>query len=143
MTANAMPPRRKFFAPISRLNTRGGTESTAAGKDRSMRNFVIAIAAVSFAAAGVARAESQAPQAPAEVKVVAHGNGWGFTDAKGMTLYTFDGDDAAPGKSACVGPCAKQWPPVTAAADAKPVGAWTLIPRDDGASQWAYKGKPL
>jgi predicted lipoprotein with Yx(FWY)xxD motif len=61
---------------------------------------------------------------------------------KGMTLYTFD-KDTTPGKSACNGPCAKNWPPLAAAADAKPMGEWTVVTRDDGSKQWAYKGKPL
>lgn len=65
-----------------------------------------------------------------------------LTDAKGMTLYTFD-RDGTPGKSACNGPCATNWPPLMAAADAKPMGDWTVITRDDGGKQWAYKGKPL
>ena len=64
-----------------------------------------------------------------------------LVDAKGMTLYTFDKD--AGGKSACNGPCAGNWPPLMAGADAKDMGAWTVVTRDDGAKQWAYKGKPL
>lgn len=59
----------------------------------------------------------------------------------GMTLYTFAKDQ--PGKSMCNGPCAANWPPLKAAADAKAMGAWTLVTRDDGTSQWAYKGAPL
>jgi len=61
--------------------------------------------------------------------------------ANGMSLYTFDKD--AGGKSACNGPCAANWPPLMAAADAKAEGEWTVITRDDGSKQWAYKGKPL
>jgi predicted lipoprotein with Yx(FWY)xxD motif len=64
-----------------------------------------------------------------------------WTDAKGMTLYTFDRD--AGGKSACNGPCATNWPPLTAAGDAKDSGDWTIVTRDDGSKQYAYKGKPL
>ena len=64
-----------------------------------------------------------------------------LTDTKGMTLYTFDKD--AGGKSACNGPCAANWPPLMASADAKPAGAYAVITRDDGGKQWAYKGKPL
>jgi len=64
-----------------------------------------------------------------------------LTDAKGMTLYTFDRD--AGGKSACNGPCATNWPPLKAGADDKPAGDWTVITRDDGGKQWAYKGKPV
>lgn len=66
-----------------------------------------------------------------------------LTDSKGMTLYVFDKDAAGSGKSACNGPCAALWPPLTAAGDAKPAGEWTVVTRDDGARQWAYKGKPV
>lgn len=61
----------------------------------------------------------------------------------GMTLYTFDRDAAGSGKSVCNGPCATNWPPLAAAAGAKGSGDWSVITRDDGAQQWAYKGKPL
>ena len=61
----------------------------------------------------------------------------------GMTLYTFDRDAAAPGKSVCNGQCAALWPPLTAAAGAQPSGDYTIVVRDDGSRQWAYKGKPL
>nr|WP_238446647.1 hypothetical protein [Azohydromonas australica] len=61
----------------------------------------------------------------------------------GMTLYTFDRDPAGGAKSACNGPCAANWPPLMAAADARDQGDWSVITRDDGAKQWAYKGKPL
>lgn len=61
----------------------------------------------------------------------------------GMTLYTFDKDAAGSGKSACNGPCATNWPPLMAAADAKPADDYTIVTRDDGGKQWAHKGKPL
>jgi predicted lipoprotein with Yx(FWY)xxD motif len=64
-----------------------------------------------------------------------------FTDAKGMSLYTFDNDKG--GKSACNGPCAANWPPLMAGASDKPSGEWTIITRDDGGKQWAYDGKPV
>lgn len=60
-----------------------------------------------------------------------------------MTLYTFDKDAAGSGKSVCNGTCASNWPPLVAAADAKPNGDWSVLTRDDGSRQWAYKGKPL
>lgn len=60
----------------------------------------------------------------------------------GMTLYNFDKDPAGAGKSMCNGPCAANWPPL-AAADTVPSGDYTVITRDDGARQLAYKGKPL
>ncbi|BAN51287.1 hypothetical protein [Metapseudomonas resinovorans] len=64
-----------------------------------------------------------------------------LVDAKGMTLYTYDKD--SDGKSACVGQCAQNWPPLMAEAGAKAEGEWSVVTRDDGSSQWAYDGKPL
>jgi len=66
-----------------------------------------------------------------------------LTNEAGMTLYTFDKDPAGAGKSVCNGPCATNWPPLLAAADASASGDYAVIKRDDGGSQWAYKGKPL
>jgi predicted lipoprotein with Yx(FWY)xxD motif len=39
--------------------------------------------------------------------------------------------------------CTDLWPPVLAAADAAPVGKWSLVERKDGAMQWAYDEQPL
>jgi predicted lipoprotein with Yx(FWY)xxD motif len=64
-----------------------------------------------------------------------------LTDAKGMTLYTFDKDSG--GKSMCNGDCAKAWPPAMAMESDKPVGDLKIIKRDDGTMQWADDGKPL
>ena len=63
--------------------------------------------------------------------------------SNGMTLYTFDRDAAGSGKSVCNGQCATNWPPLMAADDAKPMGDYMVIVRDDGKKQWAMKGKPL
>ncbi|WP_422010756.1 hypothetical protein [Roseateles sp.] len=63
--------------------------------------------------------------------------------ANGMTLYTFDKDAAGSGKSSCNGGCATNWPPLAAAAGAAASGDWSVIARDDGTRQWAFKGKPL
>ncbi len=62
----------------------------------------------------------------------------------GMTLYTFDRDQAAgAGKSVCNGQCAANWPPLTAAEDASPSGDYGIVTREDSKKQWAYKGRPL
>ena len=63
--------------------------------------------------------------------------------ANGMTLYTFDRDMAGSAKSVCNGPCATNWPPLMADDGAVASGDWTVVTRDDGKKQWAYKGKPL
>jgi predicted lipoprotein with Yx(FWY)xxD motif len=39
--------------------------------------------------------------------------------------------------------CTQVWPPVLAPADAKPVGKWSIVTRNDGAKQWAYEGYAL
>ncbi|RJG04399.1 hypothetical protein [Noviherbaspirillum sedimenti] len=64
-----------------------------------------------------------------------------LTNPAGMTLYTFDRDSG--GKSACNGPCATNWPPLTAQSGDKAASDYSIITRDDGKQQWAYKGKPL
>jgi len=61
----------------------------------------------------------------------------------GMTLYTFDKDVANSGKSTCNGPCATLWPPAMATATDKPTGNYSVVTRDDGSMQWAFKGKPV
>lgn len=43
----------------------------------------------------------------------------------------------------CNGPCIALWPAVSAPADAKPEGDYSIVTRDDGSKQWAYQGKPL
>ncbi len=65
-----------------------------------------------------------------------------LTDAKGMTLYTWD-NDKEPNKSACTANCLNNWPVLKAEAADKDMGDWKVITRDDGAKQWAYKAKPL
>lgn len=66
-----------------------------------------------------------------------------LTGPNGMTLYTFDKDVAGSSKSVCNGPCATNWPPLMAAETDRPSGDFTVMNRDDGKKQWAFKGKPL
>ena len=65
-----------------------------------------------------------------------------LTGKNGMTLYTFDRDAAGAGKSVCNGPCATNWPPLSADG-ANAAGDYSVVTRDDGSKQLAYKGKPL
>jgi predicted lipoprotein with Yx(FWY)xxD motif len=64
-----------------------------------------------------------------------------LTNDGGMTLYVFDKDSL--GKSACNGPCVGNWPPLKATSSSMPMGDYTIISRDDGTKQWAYKSRPL
>jgi predicted lipoprotein with Yx(FWY)xxD motif len=64
-----------------------------------------------------------------------------LVDAQEMTLYTFDKDTQ--GKSNCNGGCATAWPPAPVVSDENAGGEFTIVTRDDGARQWAFKGLPL
>jgi predicted lipoprotein with Yx(FWY)xxD motif len=70
-------------------------------------------------------------------------DGGTLVNGAGMTLYTFDKDPMAGGKSVCNGQCAINWPPLMAEGSASASGDYTVVARDDGSKQWAYKGKPL
>ncbi|MGH6708195.1 MAG: COG4315 family predicted lipoprotein [Bradyrhizobium sp.] len=100
---------------------------------KSWTRTLLAVA-ISLAAISVA---SAAP--PTRTGTTAKGSA--LTDAKGMSLYTFDKD--ADGKSACNGACAANWPALKAEASDVAGDGYTVIARDDGSRQWAYKGKPL
>jgi len=100
-----------------------------------------ATAALTIGLGGLALAQSPAPSPPAGISVMDMGKTSMLMGANGMTLYILDTDTTD--KSTCNDACAKRWPPLTAPADAKPHGAYTIIKRDDGTRQWAYKGKPL
>ena len=65
-----------------------------------------------------------------------------LVDADGRTLYTFD-KDTVPGKSACEGGCAANWPAAQADSYDKAAGDWSFVTGADGKRQWAYKGHPL
>ncbi len=104
--------------------------------------------------AGVAQAQSPAPASPApmpSIITIATVKGVAIlTGEGGFTLYTFDSD--SPGHSACTAestskhklPCATYFRALAAAAGDQPIGAFTIIIRDDdGTRQWAYRGKPL
>lgn len=96
---------------------------------------VAAIATV-LLLAPAARAQDTPP-----AKIADTSKGKAFVDTKGMTLYIFDKD--TPDKSNCSGPCIQNWPAFVAPGDAKASGDWTVVARDDGTKQWAYKGKAL
>lgn len=93
--------------------------------------LVVAVIATAFSLSAAA-----APGAP-----VKKSDGVMVT-AAGMTVYTFDKDVANSGKSACGGACMNNWPAVPAG-EAPVAEPYSVITRDDGTRQLAYKGKPL
>ena len=79
---------------------------------------------------------------PREVRIGATVLGNVLTDSKGLTLYASGAD--SPGKAPkCTGRCLQGWRPVNAPWTAQAFGDWTIVTRDDGTPQWAFKGKPL
>jgi len=65
-----------------------------------------------------------------------------LADAGGNPLYTYAADTA--GKSNCSGSCLYSWPVYDASkAPATLPANVTVITRDDGSKQYAYKGLPL
>ncbi len=125
-----------------------------------------AMLAALFAAMLLSGATGAAAADQPPVRVQMTEGGPVFATSSGMTLYTWNVDEGTPGASKCdhtryalqdgkmygVFPlplaktrktCADKWPAFLAAADARAGGDWSLIPRDDGARQWAYQGHPL
>lgn len=64
-----------------------------------------------------------------------------LVNAAGMTVYTYDKDEAGSGKSSCVAACAKNWPPVLAEGSPRP--PYSVVTRADGSKQLAHGGRPL
>jgi predicted lipoprotein with Yx(FWY)xxD motif len=56
-------------------------------------------------------------------------------------LYIYDLDSV--GRSFCNESCESIWSPVLAPASAGILGEWSVIRRDDGHLQWAYRGHPV
>ncbi|MER8395223.1 hypothetical protein NKH10_25620 [Mesorhizobium sp. M1340] len=98
-----------------------------------MKTIAIGMAALLLGTAGSFAAEAWKEAEVGGTKI--------YTDASGMTLYTYDKDEA--GKSNCYDKCAANWPPLKADANAKAEGEWTIVDRTDGTRMWAYEDKPL
>ncbi|GGF45754.1 hypothetical protein GCM10011321_40280 [Youhaiella tibetensis] len=100
----------------------------------------VILGAAAFLALGSAMALAE-DYAGGAIKTSDIGGKTVLTDANGMTLYTFDKDEA--GKSNCYDQCASNWPPLAADASAAAEGDFTIVDRTDGTKMWAYKGMPL
>lgn len=97
--------------------------------------FGLALAAALWAAPALAL------DTPEGIVVNATDKGEVLANAQRMTLYTFVEDPQ--NQSVCIGGCADSWPPLIAPADALPVGEFSLVEREEGRRQWAFRGKPL
>lgn len=103
-----------------------------------MKVFRSAALPLGLAAALVAGCASDRVVAPAEMR------GGVLTEAYShKTLYTYANDPTNPPRSACTGECLAKWPPFRPNTGERDVRDFTIIKRDDGSPQWAYRGKPL
>src|SRR6202012_4147907 len=64
-----------------------------------------------------------------------------FVDHGGYTLYEFAGEQTE--AQECALSACKNWRPLASPELAEPVGDFTVVDRDDGVRQWAYKGRLL
>ena len=76
-------------------------------------------------------------------RIVGAAQGIVLTDYSGFTLYAFDGDAKKDNQTCSDRGCQLSWQPVEAPEFARSVGDFTIVARADGASQWAYKKRPL
>jgi predicted lipoprotein with Yx(FWY)xxD motif len=113
--------------------------------------FPVMLASTLFLALNVAsHADETVPKTantnlpyPIEVSLVDE-SPHGFTyrqSSTGLPLYISEKD--APEKSNCYSGCATQWIPLQAPAKAKALGEWSVVKRNDGTRQWAFKGRPI
>lgn len=66
-----------------------------------------------------------------------------LTDTNHKTLYALTDDKDTPNGSSCNNGCAIEWPPLLANEGDKTSGDYTVVTRDNGDKQWAYRGIPL
>ena len=64
-----------------------------------------------------------------------------WVDINGMALYNYDKDSGS--ESMCNDECAATWPPLAAEDGVEGVNEWTVITRQHGTKQWAFRSHPL
>lgn len=104
-----------------------------------MRDSVLGFALAALLAFGPTAAH--ALDTPQGIGVGDSDKGRVLVNQNRMSLYTFAADP--PNGSVCIGGCAANWPPFSAPDDALPVGDFSIVKREDGSRQWAYREKPL
>jgi predicted lipoprotein with Yx(FWY)xxD motif len=104
-----------------------------------LKHLTVALTLLPLLAACAGPTQNTAKVAP--LKTTETDIGVVITDADGMTLYTYAKDPF--GSSDCAGRCARKWPPVAATAEPPFDSELTIIDREDGTKQYAWRGRPL
>ncbi len=109
-----------------------GSGSRAGGKDKPMpENWTPALLVP-------AREQFGAVPNGVQIEEILESSALGLVDHRRHTLYVFDGNAKDEQKLSATG-----WAPLPAPAIGFPIGDFSIIARNDGTSQWAYKGKGL
>ena len=109
-----------------------------------MKVLIAAVMAAAALAACSSKPQSQTPaQSAATADTPTRAADGILIGPNGKSLYVFGKDVVGSGASACYEQCAINWPPLAVAPTAQPAGDYSIIIRQDGARQWAYKGAPL
>src|SRR5690348_5624358 len=124
------------------------TSAPAATATRPATSPTTASAAAAPTTAAAAATTAPAGAANVTVKVGTANGTKVLVDSRGFTLYTSNRDTAGSGKSAVTGPVLQAWPALILASGTPTkgdgvTGDLTVITRDDGTKQVAYKGLPL
>ena len=113
-----------------------------------MRTSLIALVAclcpalLAKAAVGAETANTRFMEYPGVVALSEESGKWIYKSFPAfLPLYVFEGDP--PGKSKCDRVCIAVWPILQASDHDTSKGYWTIITRDDGLKQWAYKNHPV
>ncbi len=109
-----------------------------------MRPLLAILIAIGFAGAAAAAdmAVKSMPYPSAVALSEPNPGKWIYKSFPGLlALYIFDGEPA--GQSTCDSVCSAVWPIIRAEANDKPMGLWTIVKRDDGRFQWAFRNKPV
>lgn len=78
-----------------------------------------------------------------DVRLVSSVQAVALTDARGFTLYAFDGDPKQDRQNCIASGCDARWLAVAAPALAAGFGDFSVVTRADGSTQWAYKKRAL
>lgn len=78
---------------------------------------------------------------PAQFGIFPVASGRLLGTATGFSIYAYDRD--TPLRSHCTGPCLLDWKPVLAGEAAIAKGEWSIVERESGVKQWAFRKRPL
>ncbi len=126
----------------------GGSNSVVGGLSTAVSGNVPAPVSTIASGLGLGDLNNLLGDSNTTLKVRTTSAGKVLTDTKGMTLYTSNRDTAGSGKSGVTGGVLQAWPAYILASGNPSKGDGvsgdaSLITRDDGSKQVAYKGLPL